>query len=314
MFKRYYLMAALVLLPLSTLAARFEIQPGSDLVGQTFTVRASSGETLTDIGNRYGVGFYEMADANPNLPQEDGLSWSDQVVVPAQFVLPKYRKGIVINVAECRLYYFSNDGRTVYTYPVGLGRQGWRTPTTSTTIVRKASNPTWTVPSTIRAYVYEQTGNKLPDVVPPGPENPLGPYAMYLGTHGYLIHGTNQPWSIGKTSSAGCVRLFNQDVEELYEQVHTGTPVKVINQPYKAGWQDGQLFVEAHVPINMGPAPSDLNMISAERSIMPALKDKNIEVDWNSVRTIVSLQRGVPEPVQTNQENYNDQQPSFYEQ
>lgn len=298
MFKRSYLILAILLFPLVALSARYEIEPGSDLIGQTFTVRAESGETLTDVGNRYGVGFYEMADANPSLPQEGELS-GDVVTVPAQFVLPKYRKGIVINVAECRLYYFMQDGHSVLTYPVGLGRAGWRTPTTSTTVIRKATNPTWTVPTTIRAYVLEQTGNRLPDVVPPGPENPLGSYAMYLGTHGYLIHGTNQPWSIGKTSSAGCIRLFNQDVEELYQHVKTGTPVRVINQPYKAGWQNGQLFVEAHVPINMG-SPSDLNMISAERSIMTALEHHNIDLNWDMVRTIVSSQNGIPEPVQVN--------------
>jgi L,D-transpeptidase ErfK/SrfK len=306
MFKRIYLILALMIFPLCTFAARYNIEPGSDLVGQTFKVSADSGETLADIGNRYGVGFYEMVDANPSLSQEE-LSYGDSVVVPAQFVLPKYRKGIVINVAECRLYYFTSNGKSVYTYPVGLGRDGWRTPTTATTIIRKTANPTWTVPSTIRAYVLEQTGNKLPGVVPPGPENPLGPYAMYLGTSGYLIHGTNQPWSIGKTISAGCVRLFNSDVSELYDQVRTGTSVKIINQPYKAGWQNGQLFVEAHMPLNnMNIKPSDLNMVSAERSVLTALQDKRIGVDWDNVREIVSTQNGIPYPVRVGYSQNND--------
>lgn len=303
MFKRHYLISALLFCPLAAFSNQYQIEPGSDLVGQTFTVRSDSGETLTDIGNRYGVGAYEMADANPQLPAEGELYSGQPVTVPAQFVLPKYRRGIVINIAECRLYYFPEHSNVVYTYPVGLGRQGWRTPMTSTTVIRKATNPSWTVSSTIRAWVLEQTGNHLPNVVPPGPENPLGHYAMYLGTHGYLIHGTNQPWSIGKTTSAGCVRLFNADVEELYQQVKTGTPVKVINQPYKAGWQNGQFFVEAHVPINTGSTPTELNMISAERSIMSALPKQASAVDWDSVRTIVSSQNGIPEPVRMN--NYN---------
>lgn len=300
MFKRIYLILSLIALPSVACAVKYDLAPGSDLVGQTFAVNADSGETLTDIGNRYGVGYYEMADANPSLPKEEQLSYGERVIVPAQYVLPKYRQGIVINVAECRLYYFTKDGRSVYTYPVGLGRDGWRTPTTSTTVVRKATNPTWTVPSTIRAYLLEVTGNKLPHAVPPGPENPLGPYAMYLGTRGYLIHGTNQPESIGKTDSAGCVRLFNEDVGELYEHVKTGTPVKIINQPYKAGWQNGQFYVEAHMPLNnMNSHPSDLNIISAERSVTSALYNRRIGVDWENVREIVSSQNGIPYPVRT---------------
>ncbi|MBA2655157.1 MAG: L,D-transpeptidase family protein [Gammaproteobacteria bacterium] len=279
--------------------------PGNDLIGQLITVQAQSGETINDIGDKYGIGLHEMLEANPTVSQNE-LYGGEEIIVPTQFVLPKYRKGIVINLAECRLYYFTADGRAVLTYPVGLGRKGWRTPTTSTTVIRKCANPVWTVPASIHSYVYEQTGNWLPKVVPPGPENPLGPYAMYLGTHGYLIHGTNQPWSIGKLISAGCIRLYNSDVGELYQHVTNGTPVRIIHQPYKAGWQYGRLYLEAHIPVNIGEPPSDLNMISAERSLLSAAHKRTGDIDWACVRQIVEQQNGMPEPVSSYQFRAND--------
>jgi L,D-transpeptidase ErfK/SrfK len=294
MFKKMSLL--LLLLSLPSWAAQYPMPaPGNDLVGELTSVRAEPGETAGSIGDRYGIGIHEMLEANPTLSTNE-LSGGEEVLIPTQYVLPKFRKGIVINLAECRLYYFDQEGRTVFTYPVGLGRSGWRTPTTTTTIIRKTTNPTWTVPSSIHKYVYEQTGNWLPNVVPPGPENPLGPYAMYLGTHGYLIHGTNQPWSIGKLISAGCIRLFNADVSELYAHVKTGTPVKIIHQPYKAGWQNGKLYLEAHIPLNLKEAPSDLNMVSPEKSLQAANRNKQ-DINWRSVQQILTQQHGVPEPV-----------------
>lgn len=304
MFKKMTILFFLIA-PVDLLAARYPMpMPGNDLIGSTMTVRAESGETLNDIGDKYGVGLHEMLEANSSLSQNE-LYGGEEVIIPTQFVLPKYRQGIVINMPECRLYYFTPDGRYVLTYPVGLGRDGWRTPTASTTVIRKTSDPTWTVPPSIHDYVYEQTGKWLPHVVPPGPENPLGPYAMYLGKNGYLIHGTNQPWSIGKLISAGCIRLYNADVSELYRYVKTGTPVRIIHQPYKAGWQNGRLYVEAHIPINLKEPPSELNMISAEKSVLAAAHNYHY-VNWASVRDIIEQKNGMPEMVGGSQYTVNN--------
>jgi L,D-transpeptidase ErfK/SrfK len=305
MFKKVLLLFA-GLLPSIAFAARYPMpNPGNDLIGSPITVSSESGQSISDIGDKYGVGLHEMLEANPQITNPNELS-GEEVIIPTQFVLPKYRKGIVINIAECRLYYFTPDGKSVITYPVGLGRKGWRTPTTSTTVIRKTSNPVWTVPSSIRAYVYEQTGNWLPDTIQPGPENPLGHYALYLGTNGYLIHGTNQPWSIGKLISAGCIRLYNQDVQELYSHVTTGTPVRIIHQPYKAGYQNGKLYLEAHIPLNLSEPPGDLNIISVERSVLAA-NHKPGDVNWQEVRRIAEQQNGMPEPVTNPQLTVNDQ-------
>ncbi len=287
----------IILFSCDSFAAHYTMPaPGNDLIGQLIKVQAESGQSLTDIGNKYGIGYHEMVEANHHITNPDELYDGEEVIVPTQFVLPKYRKGIVINLPECRLYYFTPDGRSVLTYPVGLGRKGWRTPTTSTTVIRKAENPTWTAPSSIKAYVYEQTGKWLPDSIQPGPENPLGPYAMYLGTHGYLIHGTNQPWSIGKLISAGCIRLYNEDVQELYRHVRTGTPVRVIHQPYKAGYQDGKLYLEAHIPLQLTEPPSELNLLSVEKSVLLAYR-RPANINWQAIRRIVEQQDGMPELV-----------------
>lgn len=296
MFKKTSIFILFLLLPLCSSAMRYTMPaPGNDVIGNITTVRAEYGDTLSNIGANYGLGIHEMFEANPAISRDE-LEGGEEIVIPTQFILPKWRQGIVINVAECRLYYFTPDGRYVLTYPVGLGRSGWRTPLTSTTVTRKATNPTWTVPATIREYVYEQTGNVLPDAVKPGPENPLGGHAMYLAKNGYLIHGTNQPWTIGKLDSAGCIRLHNADVAELYAHVKPGTSVKIVHQPYKAGWQDGRLLLEAHVPVNIQQAPSDLNVLSVEKSLIGQVKSPEM-IDWDKVRELVNHENGMPEAI-----------------
>jgi L,D-transpeptidase ErfK/SrfK len=287
----------LLTFPITLHATRYPMpEPGNDIIGEIISVQAQSGETLTQIGKRYGVGYHEMIEANPSLKPES-LAGGEEVIVPSQYVLPKYRKGIVINLAELRLYYFTPDKHYVFTYPVGLGRRGWRTPTTSTTVVKKTANPTWTVPPTIRTYVLKETGKLLPDSMPPGPENPLGPYALYLGTSGYLIHGTNQPWTIGKLITAGCIRLYNADVAELYPHVAVGTPVKIVHYPYKAGWQNGRLYLEAHVPITQHePSTSQLNVTSINDILRNTTHPRTL-ISWEKVDETLQAQRGLPEPI-----------------
>lgn len=296
--KRVLLLFSLFLMifPGMLQAAKFRMPaPGNDVVGELSTVYAQPGDTLEDLADRHGIGFHEIVEANRHIHTNE-LYGGEEILIPTQYVLPKYRKGIVINVAELRLYYFTPDGQYVYTYPVGLGRKGWRTPTTSTTVVRKAVNPTWTAPSTIRHYLLQVTGQLVPKSMPPGPENPLGKYALYLGKHGYLIHGTNQPASIGKLVSAGCIRLFNSDVQELFRQARTGTPVRIVHHPYKAGWNHGQLVLEAHVPIQNHEPESDLNMNSvahALKSVQHGFQDLN----WGDIERITTESRGIPQPI-----------------
>lgn len=269
--------------------------PGNDIIGEEFVVTAGAGDTMARIAERYGLSLHEILEANPNQ-NPDYLYAGAKVLIPTMFILPKYRQGIVINLAELRLYYFTPDGKYVKTYPVGLGRSGWRTPLTSTTVIKKRTNPDWNVPKTIRQFVYEQTGRWLPDVIyGDDPENPLGEYAMYLGKSGYLIHGTNQEWSIGKFISSGCIRLYNADVQELYSQVAVGTPVRIIHHPVKAGWNNGKLYLEAQEPMDLDEPISDLNIQSAEYAIQEATKNHKAQVDWYKVEQVERTRRGTPE-------------------
>lgn len=292
---------AIVLFASSTgsFAATYPMPPkGSDIVGKLFTVEAQSGDTLLKIANDYNLGWHEIMEANPDVDPQN-LRSGQRIVIPTAFVLPPFRDGIVINLAELRLYYFSRDKRTVSTYPVGLGRREWRTPIVDSSVVGKKEHPTWFVPDSIRDFVFEQTGKELPEYIEPGPDNPLGDYAIYMAKAGYLIHGTNQPWSVGKLVSSGCIRLQSQDIEELFHNVTIGQKVRIIHYPYKLGWNDGMLYIEAHVPVNIADPISHLNMISADDAIREAVKGHNISVDWNRVDQAIHHQLGIPVAIGT---------------
>ena len=198
-----------------TLATTYPMPPkGSDIVGQIMTVEAQSGDTLLKIANDYNIGWHEIMEANPDVNPQD-LHSGQRIVIPTAYILPPFRDGIVINLAELRLYYFTRDKKYVLTYPVGLGRKEWRTPIVDSSIISKKKDPTWIAPDSIRDFVFEQTGKELPESIGPGPDNPLGNYAIYMAKAGYLIHGTNQPWSVGSWS-ARVVSDFNQPILKNY--------------------------------------------------------------------------------------------------
>lgn len=222
-----------------------------DVVGEIRRIQADHSDTLLDLGRAYGVGYEEMRRANPGvdlwLPGE-----GTEIVVPSRFVLPNApREGVVVNLAEMRLYYYPPAGpegqRTVETYPISVGRMDWNTPLGETRIVEKVEDPFWYPPQSIREEARAE-GRDLPKAVPPGPENPLGRHKMRLDIPGgaYLIHGTNNPMGIGMRVTHGCVRMYPEDIESLFERLPVDTPVRIVNQPVKAGWVAGTLFVETH--------------------------------------------------------------------
>lgn len=274
---------------------------GEDVIGANLEVRAGDDDSILTIGDRYDIGMHEMLEANPHLGIDPSsanrrLPVGTPVTVPAQFVLPPFREGIVINMPELRLYYFTPDGAEVYTYPVAMGRDAWRTPVAKTRVVSKEANPTWHVPKSIHKYILETTGENLPEYVKPGPKNPLGPYAMHLAVNGYLIHGTNLHGSVGRYVSSGCVRMHNEDVDELYHQVSIGTPVHIINYPDKIGWYNGQAYLESHVPIDMDVPSGHLSPGSLEGAFGMA-KIEPASVDWNNAQIVVQEHLGMPQPI-----------------
>jgi L,D-transpeptidase ErfK/SrfK len=233
--------------------------------------------------------------ANPGVdPWLPGVG--TEVVVPGMHVLPDTpRRGIVINITEMRLYLFSQRGDAVGTWPIGIGREGGMTPLGSTRVVRKQLNPTWVPTASIRSEKPE-----LPASIPPGPDNPLGDRALYLGWPAYLIHGTDKPWGVGRRVSHGCIRLYPEDIVELYGQVPVGTPVTVVDQAVKLGWRDGVLYLQIH------PSKTQADQIEAEGRFepepLPELRDKVLaaagdraeEIDWRAVDRAAVERSGVP--------------------
>ena len=214
--------------------------PRDAFVGTIQRHRVEAGETLIDLAVEYGVGYIELMAANqgvrPWVPEP-----GREIVIPTAHLLPDApREGIVVNVAELRLYWFGDDGE-IETYPIGLGAEGYETPIGPTRVTMKRENPTWYPPESVRR---DRPG--LPGAVPPGPHNPLGSHALNLGWPRYVIHGTNRPFGIGRFVSRGCVRMYSADVARLFDRVEVGTPVRVIDEAVKVGWSAGNLYVEVH--------------------------------------------------------------------
>ncbi len=226
--------------------------PAQSVVGTPQIVFTSGNDTLSDFARAYGLGYDELIAANPDvdpwLPGEN-----TPVLLPTQFVLPDVpREGIVLNLASKRLFYFPEvaEGRPaiVMTFPIGVGRVGWETPLGLTTVTAKAKDPHWYVPLSVRQE-HAELGDPLPSVIPPGPENPLGHRVLKLDMPGYLIHGTNQPYGVGMRVSHGCVRLYPENIEYLYELVDIGETVTIINEPFLMAQLDGEIYFESHAPL-----------------------------------------------------------------
>jgi L,D-transpeptidase ErfK/SrfK len=280
---------------------RFLLPPEDvDIVGNVQVTTARREDTLSDIARRYDLGYEEIVAANPGvdpwLPGQD-----TRVILPTQFILPaQERQGLVLNLASMRLFYFpqAEPGQPaeVITHPIGIGREGWRTPTGRTRITQKLEKPAWTVPASVRRE-HVRLGDPLPAVVPPGPDNPLGEFAMRLSRPQYLIHGTNKPWGVGIRVSHGCVRLYPEDIATLFPQVPVGTPVRIINEPYVAGRRDGLLYLEAHEPLAEDVRRWKGSLEPMQTAVETKAVDIPAEVNWNKARNIARQARGIPLPV-----------------
>jgi L,D-transpeptidase ErfK/SrfK len=267
--------------------------PPDDVIGDLDAHVAVLEDTLLDLAIEYDLGYVEILAANPGidpwLPGEGTF-----IVLPTMHVLPAAeRRGIVINLAEMRLYWFPPSGQVV-TMPIGIGSQGWMSPLGRTTVVRKRINPTWVPPPSVRAEDPE-----LPATVPPGPDNPLGTHALDLGWPAVVLHGTNRPYGIGRRVSHGCFRLSNAHAERLYREVPAGTAVRVIDQPVKLGWRQGVLYLEVH------PTQSQADELEQTGRMtdapVPDLHDDvsraaagQSQIDWAAVERAARERSGIP--------------------
>jgi L,D-transpeptidase ErfK/SrfK len=225
-----------------------------DLTGEYREVLAEEEDTLIHIARRYGLGYEEITNANPTVdPWTPGAG--TPIRLPLRRLLPDApREGIVVNLPEHRLYYYpvakAGERPVVVTYPVSVGKMDWSTPLGLTRIASKIKDPAWYPPESVRKE-HAQNGDILPKMVKAGPDNPLGLFAMRLAIGGgsYMIHGTNNPDGVGMDVTHGCMRLYPENIEELFKMVAVNTPVRIVNQPFKVGLSGGRLYVEIHPPL-----------------------------------------------------------------
>ncbi len=286
----------------------------ADVIGQVTTIRSVAAETFVDIARRHGLGYTDLKRANPDvdpwLPGE-----GTAVVLPTQFVLPDApRRGIVLNLAEYRLYFYpkrrAGEPQTVVTYPISIGRMDWETPLGRTRVVAKAVEPSWYVPESVHQERRDEGEPPLPRVVPPGPDNPLGSRALRLGLPGYLIHGTNRPAGVGMRVTHGCIRMFPEDIEVFFDQIPVGMPVTIVNQPIKFGWRQGRLFMEAHeflasaAPVTPDEATSESidgeppvvesPLTEMTRRFVSRSRERSLIPDWQTMEQVLEAATGVP--------------------
>ncbi len=278
-----------------------EANRAGDLIGAQSTARLGADDTLLDVARRHGLGFVELRAANPEIDPwlpKPGI----RVTIPGAHILPDAaRFGIVVNLADQRLYYYRRKSPRIATYPLGTPRKGKAIPLGVTKIVGKRENPTWHPPPSLREEISD-----LPAAVPPGPNNPLGDFALDTAWTGIVIHGTNRPYGIGRRVSAGCIRLYPEDISRLFKTVAIGETVTVINQPVKAGWSGDRLYLEIHPD---GQAVDAVEVSGranrAALTPLPGLRryltkkagGRADEIDWRRVEQAASDRTGVPVPI-----------------
>lgn len=272
-----------------------ELIDANDVVGTLSSYVSQYEDTMVDIGRTYNLGFEELRLANPAvdpwLPGE-----GTELILPTAFILPRaQRQGLVVNIAEYRVYFYYrvDEQSFVAALPVSIGRMDWATPLGRTQIVARAERPSWYPPESVRQE-HAADGRELPRVVPPGPDNPLGEYALRLALPGYLIHGTNRPSGVGMQVTHGCIRLFPEDIRWLFPRTAVGMPVQIVNQPVKFGWVGDELYLEVHPALELEEGDSELNMTVLTEEFVHATQDRSAEVDWDLITSVFMSRRGLP--------------------
>lgn len=264
-----------------------------DVIGDVTHYTVEADDNLYAIARQFDLGIVEVLAANPGvdpwMPEE-----GSELILPTMHVLPKIEhRGIVINLSGMRLFYFPNQS-TVMTFPIGIGKENWQSPTGHTSVILKRKNPVWIPPDSIR-----KENPDLPKIFPAGPDNPLGGYALDLGWEGYRIHGTNMPYGVGKRVSHGCIRLYPEDIAALFPLVGKGTPVTVIDNNYQAGWRGNELWLQVtptqeqsdDIAVYQNPRPAG---ISGIHDFIEEMAGQKTIVDWYAVDEAVGQHNGIP--------------------
>jgi L,D-transpeptidase ErfK/SrfK len=263
-------------------------------------IRSEQDETLLDVARRFLLGQTEIVRLNPNIDR--WLVKKDVMVrLPNKRILPDTpHDGITLNLPEFRMYYYPRDQeegspQLLMSYAHGVGRQDWKTPLGKTSVVGKVKDPSWRPPESIRKE-HAADGDILPAVVPPGPHNPLGAYVLNLAIRGYLIHGTDidKIFGIGMQITHGCIRMYPEDIEELYNSVKVGTPVYIVKQPIKVGWLNNVLYIEAHPDLEGEEMSQDRRFAIALALIKKANNQEMPEFDQLALNQALNSLDGDP--------------------
>jgi L,D-transpeptidase ErfK/SrfK len=268
------------------------------VVGGDQTVVTVYEDTLYDLARKFSLGSEELIRVNPGVdPWIPGAGKT--LVVPNTHILPPGpREGIVVNLPEHRLYYYPKPKRgempEVITYPVSIGKMDWRTPLGLTRVIQKIKNPVWYPPESVRKE-HAAAGDPLPPKVPSGPDNPLGLFAMRLaaGNGTYLIHGTNNPIAVGLAVTHGCIRMYPDDVEALFPLVPVGTQVRLINEPLKVAWVNGELLLEAHPPVDAEGQSFEPDLDQFSDLLQKAVGENTVAIHWDYAREVLQKANGV---------------------
>ena len=274
----------------------------NNVVGQVMVITATEGQTLSHLGLQYDVGRDAMRAANPEFDPDKPLPVGLPVIIPTRFIIPNYtHQGFIVNLAEMKLYYFPPGENIVMIFPIGIGKAGYMTPLGITSVARKVKDPYWIPPESIRQYNKEK-GIILPKVIQGGPDNPLGRRAIYLALPSYLIHATNFPASVGSRGSFGCIRMTEKDIDKLFPLVANNTPVRIIAEPYLAGWSNGVIYLEINKPLN----EDKFNLKSLVQPVISTLirlsLQHHVQIDWQKIEFALQNQTGIPTAVSNIQE------------
>ena len=284
---------------LSSTAENTKIKPNvPGMVGTIRKIKTRKEDTLLDIARTNNLGYVEILAANPGVDPwipGDGT----EITLPTGHLLPTGpRKGLLLNLVDQRLYYFPPHKGVIQSYPIGTGQEAWGTPQGTTKVVRKKLNPTWYVPKSILKVEPE-----LPPIVRPDPHNPLGGHALYLGWATYLIHGTNNPWGVGRRVSHGCIRMYPEGIKKLFPQVSIGTQVTIVSEEMKTGWVNGELMMEVHpnlkqnIEIERGEKTTPAKIPEMAYRLVQAAGKKAKFINWKTVKTLTKERAGLPAPI-----------------
>ena len=271
------------------------LSQSSDIIGKEVKYTVREKETLIDIARKFDISFADIMSANgridPWLPKKNR-----KILIPNRHIMPSVKRDcIIINLGDLRIYFYKNP-LFIGTYPIGIGRSGWETPLGLAEVIEKKIDPFWIPPDSVR-----EEDPSLPKIVAPGEDNPLGTRAIYLSMPSYLIHGTNKPYGVGMKVSHGCIRMYPEDVESLFDLVEVGTKVNIINEPIIVGWHNNDLYIEVHQLPAYASEKNTLenkdrrNLYPLATTMVQKVAGVNItEVDWQVVFKSVIEAKGIP--------------------